>query len=248
MVRIVGEVAILEGGVAEKKRFLMERLCRLIEADAWAWALSCQREPNKPQVYVNVSKGGLTDENFMKVLEAIEHPEMPAFVGSFFRDVTEQGKHLTRIRNQIVEDVALFERSAAGEAWRRAGIGSTMMSLRPLDEKSGSTIALYRLADRPEFTPRDSRIAHIILTELAWLHEVGWPEDRGRTVPTLSRRQRLALNLLTTGNSCKQIASRMSISTHTAQGYIKDIYRHFDVHSQAELMNRFYQGNGFDVA
>ncbi len=31
----------------------------------------------------------------------------------------------------------------------------------------------------------------------------------------------------------------MKISVHTAQDYIKDVYRLFQVNSQAELMNRF---------
>jgi DNA-binding CsgD family transcriptional regulator len=121
------------------------------------------------------------------------------------------------------------------------------MSMRPLDATSGSMTGLYRAHGKPEFTPREVRIAHIIYTEVAWLHEQGWPEDRGSSVPHLSRRQRLTLNLLTHGQSRKQIAANMKISIHTAQGYIKDVYRLFHVNSQTELMNRFHQGNGSDV-
>jgi DNA-binding CsgD family transcriptional regulator len=68
------------------------------------------------------------------------------------------------------------------------------------------------------------------------------------SVPTLSPRQRLALNLLTLGQSHKQIARHMGISIHTLHGYVKDIYRRFGVRSQAELMRRFFQGNGHDGA
>ncbi len=49
-------------------------------------------------------------------------------------------------------------------------------------------MGLYRAHGKPEFTPRDVRIAHIVLTEIPWLHEQGWPEDRGTSVPHLSRR------------------------------------------------------------
>jgi DNA-binding CsgD family transcriptional regulator len=248
MVRLLGEIAVLKGGISEKKRYLMEGLCRIIDADAWAWALSCQREPDKPQVYVSLLKGGLSEERFVKLLEAVEHPEMVEVTGHFFQEVNERQEHLTRLRSQITPDLEKFNRSPAAEAWKRADIGPVIMSLRPLDAQSGSTIAIYRAFGRPEFSPREARIAHIVLTELAWLHERGWPEDRGRTVPVLSRRQRLALNLLTSGEGSKQIAARMDVSVHTAQGYIKEIYRHFGVHSQAQLMNRFFQGNGHDVA
>jgi DNA-binding NarL/FixJ family response regulator len=121
------------------------------------------------------------------------------------------------------------------------------MSLRPLDPCSGSGIGLLRRYHREKFSARESRIAHIVLTEVPWLHEQGWPMDRGASAPALSQRLRLALNLLTLGQSRKEIAARMNISTHTVQGYVKTIYRHFGVHSQGELMNRFYEGNGQDV-
>jgi DNA-binding CsgD family transcriptional regulator len=245
MVRLIGEVAALPGGHAEMKRFLMDGLCGLIGADAWAWALSCQRDPDKPQVYASVLNGGLSDENLVKVLQAIEHPEMVEMTAKFFNEVEERKAHLTRLRFQIV-DQDKYLHSEAVLAWKAAGLGPVIMSLRPLDERSSSTIAIYRRYDREEFTVRESRIAHIILTEVPWLHEQGWPEDRGVSVPKLSRRQRLTLNLLILGRSRKQIADSMDISVNTVQGYIKEVYRFFNVNSQAELMSRFLQGNGRD--
>jgi len=245
MVRLIGEVAALKGGHAEKKRFVMEGLCRLIDADAWVWGLSCQREPDKPQVYVSMLKSGFTEEGFVKLLRAVEHPEMIEITAPFFHEMKQKKTHLTRLRHQI-SDESLYEHTEAFALWREADIGSLMLSQRPIDETSSSTIGIYRRLARPKFSTRESRIAHIILTEIPWLHEQGWPEDRGVSVPALSTRQRLALNLLTHGQSHKQIAMHMGISLHTLHGYVKNIYRHFGVRSQAELMNRFFQGNGHD--
>ncbi len=245
MVRLIGEVAGLPGGHAEKKRFLMDGLCGLIGADAWFWALSCQREPSKPQVYVSVLTGGFSEQSSAKLLEAIEHPDMIPIASKFFLEVESEKTHLTRLRYQITDE-ATFAHSAAHDAWKAADIGPTILSLRPLDERSSSVMALYRHYGREEFSPRDSRIAHIILSEIPWLHEQGWPEDRGVGVPKLSRRQRLTLNLLILGRSRKQIAESMDISVNTVQGYIKEVYRFFNVNSQAELMSRFLQGNGRD--
>ncbi len=109
-----------------------------------------------------------------------------------------------------------------------------------------SGIGIYRRFGRPDFTDREIRITHIILKEVPWLHEQGWPEDRGATVHQLARRQRMALNLLIAGQGRKQIADHMKISVNTVHEYIKDIYDFFGVHSQAELMSRFYEGNGHD--
>jgi DNA-binding CsgD family transcriptional regulator len=246
MVRLIGDVVALPGGHAEKKRCLLEGLCKLIQTDAWVWALSCQREPDKPQVYVSFLHGGFTDESFPKLLQAIEHPQMIALASKFFLELKKKNTHLTRPRFQITTPDQL-QRSGADLAWKEANIGPTILSMRPLDATASSTIALYRHYARPEFTQRESRIAHIVLAEIPWLHEQGWPEDRGVNVPSLSRRQRLALNLLIQGHSQKQIAAHMKISMHTAQGYIKDTYRFFGVHSQAALMSRFFRGNGHDL-
>ena len=245
MVRLVGEVSEIPGGHVPKKRYLMEGLGKLIEADAWAWALSCQRDPSEPQMYVSVQHAAFSEQSFAKFLEAIEHPEMVATTSAFFAKVNQENAHLTRRRYQITDQTA-FERSDAVLAWKAANIGPTIMSVRPLDNNSSSTIGLYRHYGKPEFTARESRIAHIILNEVPWLHLQGWSDDRGSSVPKLSRRLRMTLNLLISGQSQKQIARNMSVSIGTVQGYVKAIYRHFGLHSQAELMNRFLNGNGHD--
>jgi DNA-binding CsgD family transcriptional regulator len=245
MVRLIGEVVALPGGHAEKKRFLMNGLCKMIGADAWCWALSCQREPSKPQIYVSFLNGGFTEETLVKVLEANEHPEMIAIASKFFLEVEQKKTHVTRLRYQITDEEK-FLRSAAHDAWKAANIGPTILSLRPLDERSSSVMGFYRHYGREEFSQRESRIAHIILSEVPWLHEQGWPEDRGVGVPKLSKRQRLALNLLILGRSRKQIAEGMGITLNTVQGYVKEIYRFFKVNSHTELMSRFLQGDGSD--
>jgi DNA-binding CsgD family transcriptional regulator len=243
MVHLVSEVVTVPGNHAAKKRFLMDGLCQLIGADAWAWTLSCQSDPDKPQVLASFLNGGLSEERLAKVLQAVEHPDMVKIAAKFFTEIKEKRTHLTRLRFQITNRKQ-YEPTGAHLAWKEANIGPVIMSLRPLDDRSGSLIVLYRNYDREEFSVRESRIAHIILTEVSWLHEQGWPEDRGVDVPKLSRRQRLTLNLLTLGQNRKQIASNMGISVHTAQGYIKEVYRYFRVSSQGELMSRFLQGNG----
>ena len=204
IVRIIGEIAGLRGGHAEKKRHLMERLCKMIDADAWDWAL-CQREPEKPQVYVSVLNGGFTEDGFVKLLQAVEHPGMVAATKKFFLELQEQKVHITRSRFQI-STARQLKRSGAIRAWEEANIGPAILSHCPLDETSSSAVTLNRRFGRPEFSARESRIVHIMLSEIPWLHEQGWPEDRGVHVPALSKRQRLTLNLLI--NGCSQNKSR----------------------------------------
>ena len=135
---------------------------------------------------------------------------------------------------------------AAYPLWVEAGVYPGLISSRPVDERSLSTIAVYRRPTDPPYTERELRLAHILLSEVPWLHEQGWPEDRGSTVPRLSLRLRQVLNLLLQGFHRKGIADSLDLSLHTVGGYIKEVYRHFKVRSQSELMHRFLRGDGGD--
>lgn len=244
LVRLLGETVSVEGDHTVKKRYLMDGLCKLVDADAWVWGLMCQPGDGKPQIYVNLVHGGFDDDRYGKYLKALDHPEMSWVAQRFFQDLESEGCQVTRRRDQIVEDDVYLKTEASG-LWLDADIGSLMMSARALDQ-SASTIGIYRGASQSAFTERESRIAHIVLSEVPWLHEMGWPEDRGVTVPRLNRRLRLVLNLLLEGFDRKTIADQLGISVHTVGDYCKEIYSHFAVSSQSALLARFFQGNGGD--
>lgn len=238
MVRLLGQTAAVEGGHQDKKRFLMDGLCRLIQADCWVWTLGCQLVPGEAQVYVSALHDGFDESRYAALLEALAHPVMGHAVETFYAAIAEEKTHTTMLRDEI--DPRRIAYGPGPDAlWKKADIGSLMLSGYPIDDNSLSAIAIYRRVDDTPFTERDKLIAHIILDEVPWLHMTGWPEDRGATVPQLSPRQRTVLNLLLDGLGRKQIADQLGITENTVSGYVKDIYRHFSVNSQAELMHRF---------
>lgn len=242
MVRLLGETAALKGGHAAKKTFLLDSLCQLVNIDAWVWFLGCQIAPGEQQVYAGWLHRGFTDERYVKVLSAVEHPIMGSVVEPFFRELKETGRHITRTRNQL-DPNKLAMQDGIRELWEAADIKSFILSYFPLSNNSMSCVALYRNLDAAEFTERERErersITHIILDEVPWLHESGWPEDHGASVPRMYPRQRMAMNLLLEGKDRKTIASQMEISENTVSGYIKDVYRHFSVNSHVELMHKF---------
>jgi DNA-binding NarL/FixJ family response regulator len=76
---------------------------------------------------------------------------------------------------------------------------------------------------------------------------MGWPEDRGIRVPELSPRLWLVHEMLLQSYGRKEIADHLGLSMHTVSGYMKEVYRHFDVQSHAQLVARFFRGDGGDV-
>jgi len=109
-------------------------------------------------------------------------------------------------------------------------------------------LRMNRKTGRPLFSEREDRIFHILLTEVPWLHEMGWPEDRCAKIPSLPTRCWLVHEMLLQSYSRPQIAAHLNLSIHTVNDYVKRIFAHLGVHSQSELIARFYCGDGRHLA
>lgn len=245
IVRLLGEVAASDGSHAATKQHLMDGLVRIIDADAWIWMLGCEVQPGEQPIYLSMSHGGFSEERYGQLLQAAAHPDMAWLSETMIRDMLTKGAHVTRRREQLANEEE-FTLAGVSDRLRAANIGPFILALRPIGERSVSTMGIYRRLDQPAFTDRETRIAHIILSEVPWLHEEGWPADRGATVPFLPPRLRLVLNLLLDGRNRKDIATSLDLSEFTVAGYQKDVYTHFGVSTQVGLMRRFQLGDGGD--
>lgn len=244
VVRLLGNVASKPGDHAEKKRELMAGLCALIDADRWAWGVARDVEPDEPSVHVSLLHGGFTDETYAMFSKAYLHPDMSAAHAPFVAEMKRRG-HLTRLRQQI-DPERLSWTNGAGPFWEKADIDGVIFSIYPNGRDFLSLIGIYRRISAPLFSERDSLLAHILLGAVAPLHYETLPTANGAIIPRLSPRQRMTLEFLVQGNTRAQIASFLEISIHTANEYVKAVFSHFGVHSQASLIARFRTGDGGD--
>ncbi len=245
VVRILGDLAVMEGEPDDKRNHLMREVGLLLESDTWLWGVSPLLEPGKQPVYFFQNADGLDEDRMALLLKAIEHPETGAMTAPIARAMIEQG-HVTRLRQDIIAN-DWFLNSAANPYWQAANVGPILFSLRPIPDVGTSVIAFYRPVSAPMFTPREARIAHIVLTEVAWLHEAGMPHAAARKVPVLPPRTRHVLYELVLGRPRKQIAADLGLSIHTVNDHLKIIFSHFGVHSQVQLIARFRHGDGNDA-
>jgi DNA-binding CsgD family transcriptional regulator len=245
VVRILGEVAAMDATPDEKRRHLMTELGLLIGTDTWLWGLAPFIEPGKQPVYVFQNRGGLDEERASRLLMAIEHPDTGAMTAPIAQAMVETGRHVTRLRQDIIPDDR-FLNSPAWPFWKAANVGPIILSLRPIEGYGTAVIAFYRPVSAPLFTPREARIAHIVLSEVSWLHQEGMPHEPSSAIPVLPPRCRLILHQLLLGRSRKAIAADLGLSIHTANDYAKQIFAHFGVHSQLQLIARFRVGDGND--
>ncbi len=243
MIRLVGDVAACRGGAAEKRGVLMDGLAKLVEAQSWLWSLSPAAAGGRRPGCSPVARGGFEDGQFTKLLKASDHPDSPDIFQIFTDELRRNGGHHTWTRRQI-DPQDRFSLGKARSLWHAAGVGDFLVSVRPTPGGDVSVISMYRSHGVAEFDGREARIAHIVLAEVPWLHEAGrQEEDRMKLLPKLSPRRRDVLNLVLEGHARKEMAAALGISTHTLDGYVKDIFRHFRVHSQVELIARFRAGS-----
>lgn len=246
IVRLLGEVPALQGDLAAQKRHLMEGLCALIGADSWAWATTFRFAPDEVPLNSGFLTGGFDAGQFAKFQEALEHPDTGILNATLTTEFEKKQSHITRLRDQI--DVSgYFKTSAVYPIWAAAGVEQVILSIRPSQRGALSQIGIYRRPGSQPFNTRESRITHIILSEVPWLHDDVLSNDLGSTVTRLTPRQRITLNLLLEGQTRKQIAEHLELSPHTIDGYVKEVFRHFRVHSQPELIARFRSGDGGDI-
>lgn len=245
VVRLLGEVATSREDLSARKARLMDGLCVLTNADSWAWSLGCGLKAGKQPTYLGMAHGGFDEERFARLICAAGHPDMTRQSAFLLGEMQNRQSHLTR-RSQQFLDEKDYRASGIYPLMREADLGPFLASLRPIGEGSFSTVVVYRRFGQPDFSERETRIAHIVLTEVPGLHEHGWPEDRGATVPRLTPRARVVLNMLLDGRARKEIAGHLGLRENTVAGYQKAIYRHFQVNSHAALMRRFRMGDGGD--
>lgn len=246
MVRLLAEVAASDGTLNEKRAHLMNGLSSLIQADCWVWGTCPLMVPDQQPIYYIHQTGGFTQDMLTKSSLAIEHPDTGVMTSPFAAELCETKVHLTRLRQHIVSNQR-YETSPAYPLWQASDLGPLILSSRPMGEGHYSQISIYRRAESPLFTTRECKIAHIILTEVDWLHKEGMPHKESRSLPGLSPRCRHVMHLLLIGNSRKEIANLLSLSPHTVNDYVKEIFRHFGIHSTQELLARFRAGDGRDL-
>jgi DNA-binding CsgD family transcriptional regulator len=142
----------------------------------------------------------------------------------------------TRTRRQLVSNAEWY-RSVGYEYRRLMGTDHQLTSVYQVsDTGSVSVIALHRAVGERDFTPREQRLLNFFHGELGRLIGRSLVSATEPNPGPLSPRLRQTLWCLLEGDSEKQVAARLSLSRATAHQYVTTLYRHFGMHSRAQLL------------
>ena len=242
IVRLLGEVAAIQTGQIDQKRYLLNGILRMVGGDVWVWIQGFFGSADRPPAAIQLLDEGWSNPEqrnwFYRSIseEKNPHPGQVRFAEIISKDL----RHLTVLKQQMVTDEELVASENYKHFYQHCGLGAMMMSIYPVSAAGHySGIGVHRVQGKPDFTERDRRILHLITSEIDWLHRAGVPESGAPSAVPLTQRQRQVLFFLLAGDSIKQVAAKLEISAHTVNDYVKLIHKYYNVSSRGELLSKF---------
>ncbi len=241
IVRLVSEAAdpTVELPVPERKRMLLEGVAKLVGADIWLWHITVFNSsvPGDTMATNLINGGWISEQEPANFFGALLNPELRPSIARLYDSCREHHVTLNRESLPQAEDWL-----AVDTTWSSIGISHFLTSFYPLGENAISVVGFYRRLGKPAFTGRDRALAHVVISQVDWLHRHGVDVPAKDKVPRLSTRERQVMALLLGGDSIKEVSRKLELSEHTVGDYVKEIYRHFSVNSRAELLSHFIAG------
>ncbi len=228
--------------IPDRKRFLAEGVCKLIDADVFMWNTAVFDPLCKERIGATcvIDGGWSSSDQKFAVLQLLHDPEFSKQTTMGLLQRARRGHCFVGRREDYIDDSTW---DAIGRFWRETGLNHAILCIYPLPTPSFSGVGFHRRMEKPAFSVRDRSIVELIFDQVGWLHRHGMNEPAGEIVVGLSPRERQVLLFLLDGRNKKQIASLFKISEHTVGDYMKSIFKHFDVHSQSELQAFFMHGS-----
>jgi DNA-binding CsgD family transcriptional regulator len=236
---LLSKIAILSDSLDQKRRMLITGLAELVEADGWIWTTGRVDPVSQSPMQTNMLFGGLTDHQLAALLDSPSDTKNPSPCDRPLAALVAKGSHFVRTRQQLIDDETWYVNANTKTYFLDHGIDHHMYAITPFKEPGFSGIGFFRHTERPPFSEQQRQVVHMVTSEVQWLSENTLPEEHGTAVEQLTPRLRSVLPLLLDGCLCKEIAKLLHLSPHTIKGYIRDIYRHFDVNTQIGLIRHF---------
>jgi DNA-binding CsgD family transcriptional regulator len=242
MFRLMGEVAEFAADPLGRKLHVIEGLCRLVDAQVGV-ATAGRDDGNGPVPYnaVDAGWGGAAERAAMWGAAVTDSWTQDPAVGPMVRLMVAlpPGGTVIRRREELVYDLEWYRSPHVGEFRRPARVDHCIYCVyRHHQREHLSGISLHRpWGGRRCFSAREREMVELVWSGLGWLHHAEEParQPQGQ----LSPRPQQVFQRLLAGDSAKQAAQALDLSTHTVRDYIKSIYLHYGVCSRAELLAKF---------
>lgn len=199
-----------------RKKILLDGICRLVEADGGISAVAtCDRlTARKTVISVVRTDPDPSDAQDSGMPLARETPQRPRRGGRLAQLVAEPASHP--------------ENSQCCDSF-----------IDLLGMQVVATLTVYRQQpDARPFSQREREIINAMHVEMAWVygHDLLMTSPEALALPP---RKRETLQYLLAGDRETQIAAKVEVSRTTVHNHVKSLYRHFNVASRRELLDKW---------
>jgi len=227
--------------MADRRRMLIDGLAKMVEADVYIWSATAINHeiPGDFMTTCVIDGGWKSEAETAAVYAILADPEFGK------QGLQKAYEHMMEGRRTTLSNGEIFPPDAQDrlmETWKKTGFEFFLLAIHPLNDRFSSNLGLHRRQGKQEFSAREKLIVHTVFSQVEWLHQYGANEEARDVAISLSPRERQTLIYLLAGCTHKKIASRMTISEHTVNDYVKKIHKNFGVNSRAELQAFFFLG------
>lgn len=246
VVHLLGEIAVLGDDYLSKKKFLISGLCQLVRADSWVWALGRWSDDQSAPEYSGFLHSGFSYDEFGYLIATVEHPDNEVLCADWVAEVS-RGKGVVTAMKDELDTTGLVDRSELKALLDQAGIKDAIISGVATSGWAMSSFGFYRRGEKGKFTQRDKAMVDLVLSGVSWLHRTGWEKVEDLETVKLYPQYKRVLNLLLAGLGKKEIANQMGLAESTVATYMREVYKYYDVSSQALLMRKLSIKNSSEV-
>jgi len=222
--------------------FLMEGVCRLIDAGDAFWFGSLRLIPTseeeelrgwRPRAIRYLRPTPLHEQIYREQTARMTRGEMNS---SYSLAVRHAGTFRSfRIRREL--PAAWFKGTFYKIFLASRGYHDSCYVVFPMHDDCESYFAFHRVGSKKNFTSEEEAIAAYALRGIKWFHrQILLSHGAFLAEGPLSPIQRQIVGLLLTGHSEKEVSGHLSQSSHTVHKHVTEIFRKFGVNSRAALM------------
>jgi DNA-binding CsgD family transcriptional regulator len=147
---------------------------------------------------------------------------------------------VVRARRQLLPDREWYQSALFNDYLKPLHLNHFLYSVRQISKDHAvSAISLSRSHSERDFSDRDQELLRFFHDELGRLIGSALASVFDPDPLQLPRREKETLACLLEGDSEKQVATRLGVSSLTVHQYVKSLYRRFRVRSRAELLAYF---------
>jgi DNA-binding CsgD family transcriptional regulator len=243
MLRLVGETAELWYDPKLQRKYMLESLCRLLNARAGICFGFGDQLTGGAQPAGALMEAGLEDAQRQAVAAYVASgqpvdPTLAALMRlSHDAGYSAVATVIAKRREDLIDDAAWNESDHLKHLRQPLGLPRALYARIEVPGRS-VILQLMRASEDPAFTESDRHLLELCISQMSWPHQ---PEDAPTDprIEALQPRLRKVMKHLLEGDGEKQVAAKLGLSRHTVHEYVKMLYQQLGVSSRSELLSQF---------